>query len=104
MGFICSGSRLPKTTILPREVRWVSAEARMLVQHHAVEAELVGEGQLIDVFLIEAARLIVVPQFIGHCHPTAMSRLVEIFVEIGISHEMPAEQLDGSHRLPRGRA
>ena len=63
-------------TILPRLVRCVSAAAIrlgghqpvdvlvMLVEHHAVEAELVRIGELVDVLLVKPAAL-GVPQRFG---------------------------------------
>ena len=37
----------------------------VLVEHHAVEAELVGIGELVDILLIEAAAFLRVPQLFG---------------------------------------
>src|SRR5512135_692894 len=73
----------------------------MLVEHHAVEAELVGVDELIDIFLVESARLAVVPQPVGYRDPAGVLLLVKILVEIGISHEMPAEELHRFHHSPR---
>jgi hypothetical protein len=50
----------------------------VLIQHHAVEAELVGVGELVDVLLIEAAALLRVPERIRHRHPAGVVFLIEI--------------------------
>ncbi len=76
----------------------------MLVQHHAVKAELVGISQLIDIFLIQASCFCVIPKTIGHRYPAGVFLLIEIFVQIRISHEMPAKELDRFHRSPRKAA
>ena len=70
----------------------------VLVEHHAVETQLIGIGELIDVFLVKTARFVVVPQAIGDRNPARILFLVEILVEVGIGHEMPAEELYGFHR------
>src|SRR5215468_1904719 len=71
----------------------------VFIKYHAVETEFVGVSELIDVFLVEAAGFVVVPQAIGNSDPARVLLLVEILIEIGISHEMPAEELDRFHCL-----
>ena len=71
----------------------------VLVEHHAVEAELVGIGELVDILLIEAAALLRVPQRVRHRHPAGVVFLVEIRRQVRIRHEVPAVELDGfAHR------
>jgi hypothetical protein len=74
----------------------------MLVEHHAVEADLVGIDELVDVFLIEAAATLCVPQAVRHGDPAGLVSLVEIGGQIRIGHEMPAIELDrpGHAALP----
>jgi hypothetical protein len=59
----------------------------MLVEHHAVEPDLVGIGELVDIFLIEAAASLRVPQAVRHRHPAGLVSLVEIGGQIRIGHE-----------------
>ena len=107
-GLPCSGRRFASTTILP--VLGLLAERRrddvgrrhqpvdvlmVLVQHHAVEAERVGVGELVDVFVEQAFRLLAVPQLVGHRDPGGVVLLVEVGRQVRIGHEVPAEQLDG---------
>ena len=74
----------------------------MLVEHHAVEADLVGIGELVDIFLIEAAASLCVPQAVRHGDPAGLVSLVEIGGQIRIGHEVPAIELDrpGHAALP----
>src|SRR5205085_8514907 len=77
----------------------------VLVEHEAVKAELLGIDQLIDVFLIEAGGALTIPQRVRNRHPAAVVALIEVRRQVGIGHEMPAEQLHRSHLvLPRTRA
>ena len=74
----------------------------MLVEHHAVEADLVGIGELVDIFPIEAAASLGVPQAVRHGDPAGLVSLVEVGGQIRIRHEMPAVELDrlGHASLP----
>ena len=67
----------------------------VLVEHHAVEAELVGIGELVDILLIEAAALLRVPQAVRHRHPAGVVFLVEVRRQVRIGHEVPAIERDG---------
>ena len=49
----------------------------MLVEHDAVEAKLVGVGELVEIFLIEADRLLAIEQAVGNGDPAALVFLVE---------------------------
>src|SRR5262245_31388327 len=71
----------------------------VFVKYHAVETQFVGVSELVDVFLVQAAGFVVVPQAIGNRDPARVLLLVEILIEIGISHEMPAEELNRLHCL-----
>ena len=37
----------------------------MLIQHHAVETQFVGVDEVIDVFLVELAGAVAIPQLFG---------------------------------------
>ena len=78
----------------------------VLVQHDPIEAQPVGGGKFVQIFLIEADHLLAVEQGIGNGNPAALVFLVEIFIEIGPWHEMPridADLIPVRHRaiLPR---
>src|SRR5262249_31901137 len=66
----------------------------VLVEHHAVEADLVGIGELIDILLVEAAAALAVPEPVRHRYPAGVVGLVEIRRQVGIGHEVPAIELD----------
>src|SRR5262249_51350576 len=67
----------------------------MLVEHHAVEAELVRVGELVDVLLVEAATLLRVPQLVRHRDPAAIVFFIEVRRQMWIGHEVPAVECDG---------
>ena len=69
----------------------------VLVQDHAVETQFVGVGELVDILLIEAARLAVVPELVRYRHPSRVFFFVKIRGQVGIGHEMPAKKLHGFH-------
>ena len=69
----------------------------VFVQHHAVESQFVRVDKLVDIFLVEALGLLAVPQRIRHRHPATVVFFVKVFRQIGICHEVPAEQFDRMH-------
>ena len=69
----------------------------MLVEDEPVETQLLGIGQLVDIFLVQSVGLFPVPQAVRHRDPAAVEALVEIRGQIGIRHEVPAIEFDRSH-------
>src|SRR6266508_3117590 len=73
----------------------------VLVEHHAVEAVLVGIGELVDIFLVESAAARAVPQAVRHRDPAGVVNLVEVGGEVRVRHKVPAIELDRiAHGLP----
>src|SRR5262245_1914602 len=68
----------------------------MLVEHHAVETELIRVGELVDVLLVEPAALLPVPQPVRHRHPAGIVFFVEVRRQVRIGHEVPAVELNGT--------
>ena len=71
----------------------------MLVEHHAIEADLRGIDQLVDVFTQQAARLLLVPECVWNRDPTRVMLLVEVRGQMRVGHEVPAIELDRLHHF-----
>ena len=66
----------------------------MLVEHHAIEAQSVGGGHFVQIFLIEAHGLLAVEEGVGNRDPAALVIPIKILVEIGPGHEVPRKDAD----------
>jgi hypothetical protein len=67
----------------------------MLVHAQAVEALLLGELELVEEFLVEAAGLLGVVQVVRNVHPHRPVRPLEILRQEAVRHEVEEADLHG---------
>src|SRR5262249_57018797 len=70
----------------------------MLVDRYAVEAELGGELELVEIAVVELVSLLRIEVAVRQDHPGGAILVAEVHVQIGIGHEMKHE--DFHRRLP----
>ena len=67
----------------------------MLVDAHAVKAQLVGQLQLVEVAIVELMAHKRVEMVVGQHHPGAAIFLADARIDVGVGHKVKAHDLHG---------